>query len=420
MTKVLRTSFFLTVCFFLYNAVVLSQEETVQYSILTTSNTDGSHELLAKKAEAFQQFKTQQSIAMSFGSILGPTRIVENDNGLEFLRAAHRAGIDYIIPAKGEFMFGAASFKILVEFSGVPEFISANILDEKSRKTLLKPYFVWDVSGLRLCVIGFSDMNIIKDSPDEAVEGIDIISFDEALDSISDDVKRLRADIVIAAGAIGRDAIMAMARKYPFIDTFITNNRSGGFADTKGVTSTVFIADKPVYITSEEGDHIGHVIAKYVEGMESRELTDTVLGDMFPPEKVISAYINRIIDELKRKDFEETVTVKGGKEVAGILREIYGVDVVFLERQSLYYYPLEDSLTLLDMRRLIKPSPKVTAFSLKGERLKLILEKSKGKPVRALRLHYSGITEDAKVDSIPIQDDREYTVLTTEFLRNGG
>jgi hypothetical protein len=98
----------------------------------------------------------------------------------------------------------------------------------------------------------------------------------------------------------------------------------------------------------------------------------------------------------------------------------YDVDVVFLGRQSLYYYPLKDSLTVYDVGHVVKPGQTLTRFVLKGSVLKSIWNQSTGQKKPELRLLNAGITEDGKVNGIPIQDDTDYSVLTTTFLRAGG
>lgn len=403
-----------------YSGSVHAQNENVIYSLLFSWKTEGSPELLAKKATAVKKLKTPQGIVLSFGSLLGSTRIVQNDNGVQYLRAAYDGGLDCIIPAKGEFMFGVDEFRKLVKLSGMPRFISANIVDEKTRRTIVSPYFIWSVSGLRICIIGMSDIDIIKDSPDKDVLGLDVISVDEALSEISEDVAREYPDMVIVMGRLDRNSIMELTKKHRFIDVFVTNNQSGGFSGITGTSTHVLVSDRPVYIASEQSDHLSRLTTAHSDGIETHEFTDILLGDDFPPDTEITAGLSKILEELKQKDNEEAQTVNTGKEVATILKEVFTVDVVLLERGSLFFYPLDDSLTLFDIRKVVKPAQRLTSLQLKGLYLKSIREQSKGQSEPAMRLQSAGITDDGKVDTIPIQDDREYTVLTTTFLRSGG
>jgi len=394
-------------------------ESGVIYSLLFTWRTEGSHELLAKKATAIGRLDPEKTLAVSLGNLLGPTRIVQNDRGVQFLRAARSTGLDYVVPGTGEFIFGVHTLKILTEFSGVPEFVSANIVDERTGRTIVEPYVIREISGLRICLVGMSERNIIRDSKDENVVGMDVLPFEDAFESISGDISRERPDIVVVAGRLDRDSIVSMAKKFPLIDVFMTCGSSGGFADTEAATTSILISDKPVYFVSEQGNHVDFLTVKYIDGMETREFADIVLGDEYPRNEEIAADLNATLEELKKKDEEEAVVIRTGREVASILKDVFDVDVVFFERDCLYYYPLEDSLTLFDVEKVVKPSRGLVAFTLKGAYLRSVWEQSLNQAKPGMRLHWAGITGEGKVNDIPIQDDMDYTVVSTPALRAG-
>jgi len=424
MKPILNTLICVFLLFFLSSVYherdVYAQDDESEFSLVFGWKTGGSHELLAKKATALKELKGDNGISISFGHLLGPQRIVQFDGGLVYLKTARQAGIDYVIPAASEFMFGVEAFKEFAMLDDAPRFISANIVVEKTRRTLVDPYAVWDVNGKRICIIAMSDNNIIKESKDENVAGIDIISIDQALTAVAIDIVRENADMVIVTGRIDRETVTELSIKHPFVDVFVTNFQSGGFTDKKSSVTTSFISGRPVYIVSEKPDHLGQLTFKDMDGVESRELTDVIVGDEFPPEETVAAVLNEVLEELKQKDFEESVTMRAGNEVASVLREVFDADVVLLERQSLYYFPLEDTLSILNFRKIVKPTEKIVSYSLKGSLLKSIREQSASQTDPALCLHFGGMTVDGKVDSIPLQDDRDYNILTTTFLRKGG
>ena len=420
MYRIIRAFFYI----FLYLLIltgfdsVNAQDNSSGYSILFGWKTEGSIDLLARKAAALKKLKNN-GIALSFGSTIDSTRIVQYDEGVQFLFAARQAGIDYIIPSASEFMFGVEVFKSFAVNNDNPGFISANLIDEKTGETLVDPYAILDIEGLRICIIAMSDMNTIRDALDVNVKGIDVIPFDDALNNIYGKVIMEDADVFVLAGRMDRKSIMELAVRYPFVDVYITNNQSGGFADSK-VTSTIYIDGKPVFIGSESNNHLGFLTVKDIDGLKSSEFSDIILDDEYPPDREISLKLNTIMDMLKKKDYEDSVVVGTGKEVTSILKDIFKVDAVFLEKQSIYYYPFEDSLTVLNVQKVIKPDNKLILYTLKGELLKSIWVQSIDQKNLDLSLVFSGLTVDGKIDSIPVQDDRDYSIVTTEFLRNGG
>lgn len=397
-----------------------AEEPANRYSILFGWKTEGNHELLARQATALRQWKDTRTLAISFGALLGPTLIVRHDTADQYLRASRDAGFDYVIPAAPEFMFGVETLKRFAGNDDYPRFISANVVDKRTRRPVFDPYATWFVSGLRICVIAFSDTGIVRESKDVDLSGIDILSPDEALRNVSVAVARENADLVIAAGRLDRNDIAVIARKHPFVDIFLTNAQSGGFSDPKGTTTTAFYSGKPVYVGPETGNQIGLFSVRDREGIESREFASLTLGDAYPPEPEFLASLTRTLDEFKRRETEEGNIQKTGGAVASVLKSTFKVDTVLLERQSLFYFPLADSLTIFNVRRIIRPYTKLSVFSLTGAALKSILKDSQTRTDPDYRLIIAGMTADGKIDSIPAGDDTEYTVLTTTHLRAGG
>ncbi len=404
----------------LCGSTAFAQDTANRYSIFFGWKTEGAHELLARQAAAFGQLKDTRGLAVSFGALLGPTVIVQQDSADQFLRAAREGGLDYVIPSAPEFMFGVEALKRFDDADDYPRFISANIVDAKTRKPLLDPYATWYVSGLRICIVALSDTSALRVSKPENVRGLAMLSYDEALTAASIDVARENADIVMVAGRIDRAAIQDMVKKHPFIDAFITNNQTGGFSGPKGTVSNALVSGKPVYIGPEDPKQLGQISASGRGKNESREFTTITLGDNFPPDPTLLSGLNSTLEEIKKRDTEESVVVKTGAAVTSTLRDIYKADVVFLERQSLYYFPLPDSLTIFNVRNIIKPFDKLTLYELRGSVLKSILKDSGSRLDPDLRLLIAGMTADGKVDSIPVGEETLYTVLTTTHLRSGG
>lgn len=403
-----------------YCAEVCDCTTANRYAILFGWETEGSHELLARQATAFGRFRDTRSLAISFGNLLGPSLIVRHDTADQFLEAAHKAGFDYIIPSSQEFMFGAETAGRFAENDRYPRFISANVVDKKTKMPIFDPYAAWYVSGLRICIVAISDTSIMRDAPREGVAGIEVISCDEALTAVSAAVARERADIVIVAGRMDRNVILETARRHPFVDIFLTNCQSGGFSEAGRITSTAVVLGKPVYIGPEAGNQLGLFAVRSLDGAEAKEFTTLTLGDAFPPDKDILASLTSTLDEFKKRETEEAAIVNTGSAVASVLRRVFGADVVFLHRESLFYYPLKDSLTIFNIRNVVKPYEKLTRYEVKGSVLKAVLGDMESRPYPGDRLIVAGLTADGKVDTIPVADDRAYTVLTTTHLRSGG
>lgn len=422
MTRTRSTIFIIiTLVFTICNAVPsAAQDEAPSFSLIFGWQTAGQESLLARKTTAIDSIDVLHKLTLSFGSLLGKSRIVDYDKGDRFLLAAREAGIDYLIPSAPEFMFGLDEFKTMVAESAYPRFVSANVVDESSGRTLAEPYAMWLAGGRRICVVGMSDADIVKEAADKNVAGIDVITFNEALTRISLDIARENPDMVIVAGRMDRAAVMEMALNHPFVDLFVTNNQSGGFITGNAVATSVTVAGKPVYIGSEAPNHLGAVIMSEMYGFDTYEFRDTLVDDRFKLDPSVYGGLEEILKDLRQLDYEETVVRKTGEAVTAVLKESFSVDAVMIDRQSLFYYPLEDSLTVFNVQKIVKPFEKLSAFTIKGADIKSALAKSAGQIDPAYRLLTAGISADGKINDIPIQNDTDYYVLTTTHLRMGG
>lgn len=396
------------------------RNEDVVYSLLFSSKIAGSHDILAKTATAAAALSGERGCVLSLGSVVGKARIVEYDWGEQFMAAAREAGIDYIVPGAGEFMYGMDAFRKLAADMANPVFVSANVLDEKTRQPLVRPYALLNVSGMRICIVPMSDMDIIKSSDDKNVPGIDVISAVDAFQAVAVDIRRQYPNLVIVVGRIDRESIMKLSRNYPVIDMFVTTGSTAGFSAKDMAARMLTIAGKPVYFAPEETGHLGYLAVRSAEGVETREFTDISLGEAFPPDKLVLDGLTATLDSLARQDKEEQYISGTGLVVANLLKGVYNVDVVAFERESLYYYPLKDSLTLPDVGKIVKPDKGLATLTMSGVALDAVWKKSLSQTDPSLKLHIAGITPEGKIDDIPIQPDREYSVLTTPFLLSGG
>lgn len=400
-------------------AGVTRAEETPDgFSIIFGGKTMGDHETLSRQAGAFQRVKDSRSLVLGFGSLLGPTPVVRHDIADQFLRSARDAGFDYIIPAAPEFMFGVAALKRFAKNDAYPKIISANVVDRKTLKPVFAPYAIWNVSGKRICVIAFSDTGIVHEVKPGDMTGITVIPNGEALRKIADRVIEEGADYIIAAGPMDWREVSRLAREHPYLDAFLTSGRPGEFPG--GGTSTISYAGKTIFVCSEAGGEMGIFSLRERGGLESREFSTFALDRTSPPDERILSALTHALDEFKRRELEEQATVNTGIAAATVLKEVFAVDVAFIERQCFSPLAPDSGLTSANLRSVIRPGTKLTVYSLPGAALKAIFHESGTRSDPASRLIIAGMTPDGKIGSLPVDDTAVYTVLTTMYLREGG
>ena len=390
------------------------QSETL-YSIDAVSRIDGDRGFLSTLSTAHDSLGNN-SLVISFGGLFGDTRIVGYDQGATFFGAAGDAGIDCILPSLPEFSFGFSRLRELGRLPGTPRIVAANLVDERSRSPVFSPYIVTTIGGQRILVIGMADPEIIRGSDDEDVLGIDIIPFDDAISDIMTAIAMEQADVIVVAGKLDRAGIVELSRRYHFIDYFITDN-TASFNETGSIT-TATIANTPVYFVSGQKGHLGVVSMKMFNGIDGYDVEDIEYGEIFPVDPMIDERLGAIIDQMNRTNESESVIEHTGGTVTSVLYDMFDVDAVFIERKSLYYYEIGDSLNVTNVGKVIRPYNIMKTYDIKGSDILSVLERNRKAPPE-MRLHMAGM-EDAKIDSIPIQEDRSYKVLTTTFLSMGG
>ncbi len=397
-----------------------SPQPQVRFAVATGSGIGGDYARLARVVRALKDAGGDRAIGASLGSLLGPTPLVREDRGISFLHSARQGGIEFIVPGPGEFLYGVEALGITSEYMDVPTYVAVNIILSTTHRPLVSPYAVRTVGGTRILFIGIADPELIKNTPDELIRGIDMAPPVEAIVALESAVRAESPDMVIAAGPISRDLVRELAAAAPFIDVIITNRKDAGFSGERRVVTTAEIGGVTVYVAPEGPDMLGLLRVSDEAGTLAREFTEVAIPPDAPADDTIMAELGSIVETIQRRENEEAQIVKTGAAVTGILRSEYDVDAVFIERPALYYYPVSDTLTVLDTDKIVRPSQYLTRITLKGGAVRNIWTRSRDAADPSFRLHTAGITAKAEIDSLPIEDNRIYEVLTTQFLLGGG
>jgi hypothetical protein len=415
----LKVTVLLTVMTVVVSLCAVAQPTAIS-NIVVIGETGGDHNLLARKATGVSTLAGPEGLVISIGSLLGPTRIVEDDKGFAFLHAARTGGIDILVPGIEEFRFGVERFGILSEYSDIPQFVSANIVYQSTRRRIVPPFVVHQADGWRVCVIGISDPRLLRDAADDWVRGIDVLPLSEAVSGIEADIRATSPDLVIAVGQIDHQSARELASVAPFIDMIMTTGGVDGFSGIDGDVTSAVVAGMPVYVAPKEPSGVSMLGIMIENDVETRIFTEHILPDDAPADEAVVAELDAFGEKIARRDNEEEMITRAGREISEILFDEFEVDAVILERQALFYHPLEDSLTIIDTARLIRQNQGLTRVLLDGSKLRAVHARSIAATNPNMRLHFAGITADARIDSIPIQDDHSYEVVTTPFLLGGG
>jgi len=181
------------------------------------------------------------------------------------LRALDAAGYNAMAIGNHEIDFGLAKFYELTQKIKMPV-LCANIIDNKTKRHLFKPYIIKKFEGVRIAIIGITSSNLYAALSAEEKSSFGFLGTNEAYFSVITDVKR-KADMIFILSHLGLNDDREFAKAHPEVSliigahshtflkqselvggTFILN--AGKFGDCLGQTK-ITIKDKKIVSANE-------------------------------------------------------------------------------------------------------------------------------------------------------------------------
>ena len=221
-------------------------------------------------------------------------------------------------------------------------FISANLVDKKTEKSIFKPYVIKEIAGLKIGIFGLLDdtFNPILQEKESGLTILDPISTSKAL------TKNLReyCDLIVALSQLGESKDKKLAKENPQIDLIL----GGGGESKRAVTESV--NEVPIYRLEPRGGYLGRI--------------DYTLADTKKPIKFL---ISRERDEMeKRLERLITRTMQIDAEMAksGKQEEMKVKELRFLESKK---KELEKTLIALEDKNFYRHSAIPVQLSVKDD-----------------------------------------------------
>jgi competence ComEA-like helix-hairpin-helix protein len=183
-----------------------------------------------------------------FGSMSG-----DSSQGRAAVEFMDSAGYDAAVPGPWDFCGGTANFEVLARAASFP-ILADPMLDIalRRRAPLFRPYFVRDVMGVKVGVIGLADPRIAQLNRREDLNGWTIDGPMDQLSRYLPLVLAESADLTIVIGHISADEGCAIADSFSAVDLVIC----GGSAGSTG-NRMVRSGATPVLIPAAFGQRLG-------------------------------------------------------------------------------------------------------------------------------------------------------------------
>jgi 2',3'-cyclic-nucleotide 2'-phosphodiesterase (5'-nucleotidase family) len=219
------------------NAVTISLLHTTDLHghILPTVDYNNNPDLggLARCASQIRQWRraNPNSIVLDIGDVYQGTELGLQTQGAAMIRCLNALAYDAWVVGNHEFDWGLEAFMGCVELSSMPVLSGNALIGGKQAGKLgqgagplakLRPWFIKEVAGFRLAIIGLTTPALVAWLPPEKLKDFEVRDPVEAMRPLLREVSALRPDAIILAGHMGltrRDdyanRVGALTREFP-------------------------------------------------------------------------------------------------------------------------------------------------------------------------------------------------------------
>ncbi|WP_281177676.1 bifunctional UDP-sugar hydrolase/5'-nucleotidase UshA [Endozoicomonas arenosclerae] len=362
-------------------------------------------------------------------------------------------GYDAMAVGNHEFDNPRAILDMQQELAKFP-FLSANIIDEKSGKTLFKPYTIIEVNGLRVAIMGLTTTDTPKQTSPENVAGL---TFEEPVKVAAKLVPELekKADVIIASTHMGHyvDANygvnapgdVTLARNVDGIDLIVGGHSQDPLfkPDQQNGTYIVqaqewgkFVGRADFEFKNGELNLVDYkLIAVNPKNAEVKLAQDPAMLEMLTPyqekgaklvQEKVGTVDQRLMGERKEVRFEPT-------NLGTLLTEAFmaktGADFAVMNGGGIRASIDEGEITYKDVLTVLPFGNTLTTVEMNGQEVLDYLAVVAAKPTNSGAFaHFSGIEmmiNDGKVSDVKVSGDKidtgkTYKMAILSFSAGGG
>lgn len=181
---------------------------------------------LARIATVFGQLRAEypgQTLFIDGGDTLQGSGPAAWTKGRVVVAPTNKLGLDLGIPGNWSVAYGAKALKARATEFAHP-LIAANMFDEADGEPLFTAYFIKEINGVRVAVIGFTEPEIPTRQPPHLSKGL-AFKGRELLQPLVDEVRgEEKADIVLLATHIGLPKAVGLAESLDGVDVVLSSD----------------------------------------------------------------------------------------------------------------------------------------------------------------------------------------------------
>jgi len=388
-----------------------------------------------------ERAKAERSLLLDAGDLMTGTVICDMEYqgayGGALVAMMNDIGYDGWVFGNHEFDKGAANVRNLIKIAKFPVFC-ANFV-KGDTPFVAEPYHIYDVSGLRVGVIGLTYHKMVGMASPEKLDGF--VSLDPApeVNKIVAEIDP-KTDLMIVLSHLGIENDRELANSVKGVDLII-----GGHSHTRLETpervNGVIIAQ-----TGSNCRNLGQLDLTVAGDsvMEYAGRLIPMLTAAITPDPKLSALVDSIKAEIDKSygmviaqlkdDWETQYRAESniGDWLADALRGRLGTDVAFLNSGGIRKNLAAGPVTKMDIHEILPFDNSVVTFTLSGKELVEIAKHNIGLEQGSYQgsLQFSGLSYnwrgdsanielvEVRVNGAPVEPDRAYLAASIDYVAN--
>ncbi len=415
------------------------QQRTHQLTIFHTNDLEG--QLLPRSGEGAmpngfahllallerERVAHASALILDGGDALGASSLARFDSGALVAQLMARAGYDAMVAGNHEFDYGLDTLRARARQLPFP-LLAANV--QTTTNNPLQPWTLIERDGLRIAIVGLLSPATAKLINPLHNSGLQVGDPRAALDALLPAL-RDSADYTIALLHMEEEEAVALAQRFPDIDLCIT----GGFRRANSQASSlhqVKLAGGGRLLSTPAGaTHVGKIVLQWVR-RDTLLVETSFAAQLLPIDGSSGPHpeASAAIADLQQRFAQSGRAVAGSVTervddapawIAVLMRRSARSEVSVINRGAISAFALEDSITVGEVRRLVRYDDFVVALDLSGKQLVELGAQSKARNKESQRLVFAGYDPAAEtVNGRKLIPDEQYRVSTTAYLAEGG
>ncbi|HOG64548.1 MAG TPA: bifunctional UDP-sugar hydrolase/5'-nucleotidase [Spirochaetota bacterium] len=350
--------------------------------------------------------------------------------------------IDYMVPGVHDFDYGQQNF---INLTGKAKFkvLSANIFNKDAKPFTGSDYVIKDFNGIKVGIFGLTVRITEILQPTRNIDGLTFGAVEEAARSMVQMMRSQGVDFIVALTHQGLEEDKKLARAVDGINLIV-----GGLSHTI-LTNGFLVFDTWIAHAGYRGEHFGSVTVRYDKGKKQILSVTTSVVDVTPeipadPEvaKVVEKYTKELKSKLDVVVSKTDVLLEGsrnkvrgnetnlGNLLADVLQRETGAEMCLINSGVIRASINPGPIKIADVLNVLPYPNNVSTVRLSGKTIYRIIEKSAAtnpgegrflQVSRGLQYKIRGRTlAELKFNGKDIEENRIYTVATSDFLADGG